>query len=128
VRDLILEKDISDVMVNADGSVYVERGGQLSQVPGANIDAKDLLMPVQNIAREIGRDLSEREPVLDSRLPDGSRVAAVLLGGELTLTIRKFNRWYTARELIESGTLPAPIVSSSVKYVNRNRRTNCCRR
>lgn len=120
LRDLILARDISDVMVNADGGVYVDRRGQLSPVPEANIDAKDLLMPVQNIAREIGRDLSEREPVLDGRLPDGSRVAAVLLCGELTLTIRKFNRWYTARELVESGTLPievweilAPAIRSS---------------
>lgn len=108
LRELILANDISDVMVNADGGVYVDRGGQLSQLE-LNIDTKDLLMPVQNIAREIGRDLSEREPVLDGRLPDGSRVAAVLLGGELTLTIRKFNSWYTARELLESRTLPIEV-------------------
>ena len=87
LRDLILGNDISDVMVNADGSVYVDRNGQLSRAPAATIDPKDLLMPVQNIARGIGRDLSEREPVLDGRLPDGSRVAAMLLAGELSLTI-----------------------------------------
>ncbi|MBV9082693.1 MAG: CpaF family protein [Acidobacteriaceae bacterium] len=105
LRELIVAGDISDVMVNPDGGVYVDRGGRLSRVLQTQIDPKDLLMPVQNIAREIGRDLSEREPVLDGRLPDGSRVAAVLLAGELSLTIRKFNRWYTAAELIESGTL-----------------------
>jgi pilus assembly protein CpaF len=64
---------------------------------------------VRNLARALGDDISDEQPLLDSRLPDGSRVAAVLppvsLGGT-TLTIRKFqSRHYTADELVRIGTL-----------------------
>ena len=64
---------------------------------------------VKNIARALGDDISEEKPILDSRLPDGSRVAAVFspcsLGGT-TLTIRKFQtRFFTADELVRIGTM-----------------------
>ena len=66
---------------------------------------------MRNIARRLGDDISEDKPILDSRLPDGSRVAAVLppcsIDG-ITLTIRKFNtRHFTMADLIENGTLSA---------------------
>jgi pilus assembly protein CpaF len=66
---------------------------------------------MRNIARRLGDDISEEKPILDSRLPDGSRVAAVLppcsIDG-ITLTIRKFNtRHFTMADLIENGTLSA---------------------
>src|SRR5205807_5465860 len=63
----------------------------------------------QNIARSLGDDISEEKPILDSRLPDGSRIAAVLppcsIQG-ITLTIRKFNaRSFTINDLIRIGTI-----------------------
>lgn len=66
-------------------------------------------MAVRNIARALGDEISEQQPLLDSRLPDGSRVAAVIppcsMGGT-TLTIRKFHsRQFTAEELVRIGSL-----------------------
>lgn len=117
LKKLMVAGFISDVMVNADGRVYTDLDGRVQVAPGIETDPLQLLLGVQNIARLLGRDLDENQPILDARLPDGSRVAAVLSGSELTLTIRKFNRWYTARELVEAGTCPhavALILSDAV--------------
>lgn len=103
VRSTILRRDVSDVMINADGLLYADIGGTLDlvgSVPPLN------LIGIQNIARHLGDDIDEQNPILDSRLPDGSRVGAVLSAGELTVTIRKFNRWFRLPELIGYGTLP----------------------
>ena len=73
-------------------------------MPGVSIAEKSLQIAVRNIARALGDEISEEKPLLDSRLPDGSRVAAVIppcsVGGT-TLTIRKFHsRFFTAEELV----------------------------
>ena len=109
IEHLILDPDISEIMVNAGSQIFIERRGQLTQVPGIAISEQALNAAVRNIARRLGDDISEEKPILDSRLPDGSRVAAVLppcsIDG-ITLTIRKFNtRHFTMADLIENGTL-----------------------
>jgi pilus assembly protein CpaF len=76
---------------------------------------------VKNIARRLGDDISESKPILDSRLPDGSRVAAVIppcsLSG-VTLTIRKFNsRHFELEDLIRAGTLDRPLANRLEDYV-----------
>src|SRR5439155_1120692 len=74
-----------------------------------SLGEKALLVAVKNIARRLGGDISESHPILDSRLPDGSRVAAVIPPSSLngvTLTIRKFNtRHFEIEDLIARGTL-----------------------
>jgi pilus assembly protein CpaF len=109
IEHLILDPDISEIMVNAGSQIFIEKRGQLTQVPGITISEQALNAAVRNIARRLGDDISEEKPILDSRLPDGSRVAAVLppcsVDG-ITLTIRKFNtRHFTMTDLIENGTL-----------------------
>ena len=79
---------------------------------------------MKNIARALGDDVSEEKPILDSRLPDGSRVAAVFppcsVGGT-TLTIRKFQtRFFTADELVRIGTM-TPDVLAHVRDGDRAR-------
>lgn len=111
IEHLILDPDISEIMVNADSRIFVEKHGQLAEVTGITISEQALLAAVKNIARRLGDDISEAKPILDSRLPDGSRVAAILppcsIDG-ITLTIRKFNtRHFTMADLIENGTLSA---------------------
>jgi pilus assembly protein CpaF len=96
-------------MVNGANRVFIEKQGFLQQVPGVSIGDKSLMVAIKNIARRLGDDISESKPILDSRLPDGSRVAAVIppcsLGG-VTLTIRKFNtRHFEMEDLIRTGTL-----------------------
>jgi pilus assembly protein CpaF len=76
---------------------------------------------VKNIARRLGNDISEAKPILDSRLPDGSRVAAVIppcsLSG-VTLTIRKFNtRHFEINDLVRCGTLDQPLANRLEDYV-----------
>ena len=109
IEHLILDPDISEIMVNGGAQIFIEKRGQLTRVPGITISEQALNAAVRNIARRLGDDISEEKPILDSRLPDGSRVAAVLppcsIDG-ITLTIRKFNtRHFTMTDLVENGTL-----------------------
>src|SRR5262249_45970063 len=83
-----------------------------------------LTVAVKNIARRLGDDISESKPILDSRLPDGSRVAAVFppcsLGG-VTLTIRKFDsRHFEIEDLIRTKTLDRRIANLLEDYVQKN--------
>src|ERR1700720_439123 len=109
IEHLILDDAISEVMVNGPDRVFIEKQGFLQQVPGVSIGDRSLMVAVKNIARRLGDDISESKPMIDSRLPAGSRVAAVIppcsLGG-VTLTIRKFNtRHFEMEDLIRIGTL-----------------------
>src|SRR3984957_10996224 len=101
IEHLILDESISEVMVNGPDQVFVEKAGFVEQVRGISIGERSLLVAVKNIARRLGDDISEAKPILDSRLPDGSRVAAVIPPCSLrgvTLTIRKFHSRYFARK------------------------------
>lgn len=109
IAHLIQDPDVSEIMVNGGGRVFLERHGQLEEAESVQLTEKNLQVAVRNIARTLGDDVSEEQPILDARLPDGSRVAAVLppcsLGGT-TLTIRKFqSAFFTADELVRIGTL-----------------------
>ena len=109
VAHLIQDPDVSEVMINAGGRVFLERAGVVSEAVGVQVSERNLQVAVRNIARTLGDDVSDEQPILDARLPDGSRVAAVIppcsLGGT-TLTIRKFQRaFFTANELVRAGML-----------------------
>jgi pilus assembly protein CpaF len=109
IEPLILDPEISEIMVNSPNDIFIEKHGILEKVAGVTISADQLRVAVQNIARSLGDDISEEKPILDSRLPDGSRIAAVLppcsIQG-ITLTIRKFNaRSFTIHDLIRLGTI-----------------------
>lgn len=121
IEHLILDDSISEVMVNGPDRIFIEKAGYLEQVQGVSLGEKSLLVAVKNIARRLGDDVSESKPILDSRLPDGSRVAAVIppcsLNG-VTLTIRKFNsRDFTLDDLIRVGTLDRPLANRLKDYV-----------
>jgi pilus assembly protein CpaF len=108
------DPDVSDILVNGPASVFVEKNGQMQEAPNVEIPEKSLQVAVRNIARALGDEISEESPLLDSRLPDGSRVAAVLppcsVAGT-TLAIRKFHgHRYTAEELVRSGSLSAELL------------------
>lgn len=116
IAHLIGDPDVVEVMVNGSQRVFVERAGVLHEVDGVGVDERNLRVAVKNIARALGDDVSEERPILDSRLPDGSRVAAIFspcsVGGT-TLTIRKFQkRFFTADELIRIGSLPVAVRDS----------------
>jgi len=104
IEHLILDDAISEVMVNGADHVFIEKDCFLQQVKGVSLGDKALMVAIKNIARRLGNDISEAKPILDSRLPDGSRVAAVIPPCSLrgvTLTIRKFNaRHFEMNDLI----------------------------
>jgi pilus assembly protein CpaF len=121
IEHLILDDSISEVMVNGPDQVFIEKAGFLQQVKGVSLGERSLMVAVKNIARRLGDDISESKPILDSRLPDGSRVAAVIppcsLSG-VTLTIRKFNtRHFEMQDLINAGTLDRPLANRLEDYV-----------
>jgi pilus assembly protein CpaF len=109
IESLIKDPAISEIMVNGPACVFIERDGRVELVRGVSIAEKSLQVAVRNIARALGDEISEEKPLLDSRLPDGSRVAAVIppcsVGGT-TLTIRKFHsKFFTAEELVRAGSI-----------------------
>ena len=109
IAHLIEDPSITEIMVNGSGRVFIERDGRLETVAQVTVREHNLRVAVRNLARALGDDISEEQPLLDSRLPDGSRVAAALppvsLGGT-TLTIRKFgSQRFTVDELVRMGTL-----------------------
>ncbi len=111
IEHLIFADDVSEILVNpgpGGPAVYVERAGQLERVDAVLTEAQ-VYAAVKSIARRLGDDISDRAPILDSRLADGSRVAAVLspcsVGGT-ALAIRKFDsRHYDLAELVRRGSL-----------------------
>jgi pilus assembly protein CpaF len=121
IEHLILDNSISEVMVNGPDRVFIEKQGYLQRVQDVSIGERSLMVAVKNIARRLGDDISESKPILDSRLPDGSRVAAVIppcsLAG-VTLTIRKFNtRHFDMEDLIRAGTLDRVLANQLEDYV-----------
>src|SRR5215471_7404997 len=125
IEHLILDPDISEIMVNAGSKVFVEKNGVLTPITGITVPEQALFAAVKNIARRLGDDISEAKPILDSRLPDGSRVAAVLppcsLDG-ITLTIRKFNtRHFHIQDLIANQTLDTQLAGQLREAVTQCR-------
>jgi pilus assembly protein CpaF len=123
IEHLIRDESISEIMVNGSARVFIERAGVLQEVPDVTLSEKSLMVAVKNIARRLGDDISEQKPILDSRLPDGSRVAAVIPPCSIhgvTLTIRKFNsRHLTVEDLVKSGSLNSAIAERLKTYVEK---------
>jgi pilus assembly protein CpaF len=124
IAHLITDPEVSEIMVNGSRSIFVEREGRLTAVTGVQLDERNLRVAVKNIARALGDDISEEQPILDARLEDGSRVAAVFppcsLGGT-TLTIRKFQqRFFTADELIRARMMSEGTLAQIRAAVARN--------
>lgn len=118
IAGFLQDADISEIMVNPGGQVFVERHGRVQAAGGARVDERNLQVAVRNIARLLGNDISEEQPILDARLPDGSRVAAVIPPCSLhgtALTIRKFRpAYFTINELVDAGTL-SPTVATALR-------------
>ena len=109
IEDLLVDPAITEVMVNAGGRrVFVERHGTVEPVPDRTLEVRNLTVAIKNIARACGDEISDMQPVLDARLEDGSRVAAMFPPCSVdgpTLTVRKFTRRYALADLVAVGTL-----------------------
>src|SRR5216110_1926604 len=111
LEPFLRDDSITEVMVNAHDRIYVERLGKIERTPAAFADNSHLLRIIDKIVSQVGRRVDEASPMVDARLPDGSRVNAIIPPLSLkgpTLTIRKFSRDpYTMDDLIAFGSISA---------------------
>ena len=125
LRDLLLDPSISDLMINGNNGVFADRNGVLQCIPlETHYTNERLQAAIERIARILGQDLTTQNPILNTRLPDGSRVAVVGAPSSIngpTLTIRKFNRWYSSDELIASGPLPKQVRDTVIGLINEKK-------
>ncbi len=113
LEPLLRDPDVSEIMVNGPDHIYVERFGRITPVDAAFVDEDHLRRIIDKIVARVGRRIDEGSPMVDARLPDGSRVNAVLppiaLDGS-ALTIRKFAADpFSMDDLIGFGTLTQPV-------------------
>jgi len=109
------DPDVSEIMVNGHDQMYVERSGRLYAVEAGFTDEAHLRRTIDKIVARVGRRVDEASPMVDARLPDGSRVNAVVppiaLDGSL-LTIRKFAADpFTVDDLVSFGTMTSPVAA-----------------
>ena len=109
LEQLLRDDSVTEIMVNTPDRVYVERGGKLELSGVQFVDNSHVLRIIDKIVSQVGRRIDEASPMVDARLPDGSRVNAIIpplaLNGP-TLTLRKVSRDpYTMNDLISFGSL-----------------------
>lgn len=111
IEPLMLDPSVSDILVNSHRQVYVERKGQLQLTSVQFHDDKHVLRIIEKIVSRVGRRIDESSPMVDARLPDGSRVNAIIaplaLDGPV-LSIRRFSvQPLTMKDLVARQTLTA---------------------
>ena len=111
----LLDEEVTEVMVNGPESIYVEKGGRLFETEDRFIDEDHLRRTIDKIVGQVGRRIDESSPMVDARLPDGSRVNAVIPPIAVTgakLTIRKFAAEpFQIDDLIEFGSFSTQAAS-----------------
>src|SRR6185369_10731826 len=114
IQDLILDDTISEIMVNGPRQVWIERDGKLFLTDIIFADADHVVRIIQRIVAPLGRRCDESSPMVDARLPDGSRVNSIIPPLSLvgpTLTIRKFRRIpLSPSDLLRNATITSQAV------------------
>ncbi len=113
LEPFLRDPEVTEVMVNGATTIYIERAGRLHPAEGRFTDDAHLRRTIEKIVARVGRRVDESSPMVDARLPDGSRVNAVVpplsIDGP-TLTIRKFSADpYEAEDLVTFGTLTTTV-------------------
>jgi pilus assembly protein CpaF len=122
LESLMKDPEITDILVNTHGAVYVERYGKLEKAEVRFRDDAHLMQIIERIVSRVGRRIDESSPMVDARLPDGSRVNAIIpplaLDGPI-LSIRRFGAEpLTMKDLIQFNSVPeqiAEVLSACVK-------------
>lgn len=121
LRTLLLDPSISDLMINGTTGVFADKGGVVEHIPLSVPYTNDRLQAaIERVARILGQDLTQQNPILNTRMPDGSRVAVVGSPSSIngpTLTVRKFNRWFSSDELVAGGSFPSIVRDDVVKLI-----------
>lgn len=123
IEALLESESISEIMVNPDGSVWIEEKGRIELLPAIRFDDGALLTGLEVIANRFGKKLDADSPIMNLRLPDGSRMAALIppvVNPNPLMTIRKFtSRNFTMLDLIERRILTDAQAESLVTCVRR---------
>ncbi|HEV2463746.1 MAG TPA: ATPase, T2SS/T4P/T4SS family [Acidobacteriaceae bacterium] len=113
IEPLLLDDEVSEIMGNPNATWYAERDGKMLPQPDVSFEPGSLRTGLEVIANNLGKRLDEDNPVLETRLPDGSRICAYIppaVKPSPGLTIRKFTgRHFTAEDLIVRGTITRPL-------------------
>lgn len=125
VQRLFDDPDVSDVLVNGHREVWVDRGADLERVPVSFVSDEDLVATVERVIAPLGLRLDRASPMVDARLPDGSRLHAVLPPASVDhplLAIRRFTqRVAKLDDLVAAGTATEAQVSRLVEAVQKRR-------
>ena len=109
LQPLLEDETITEVMVNGSKNIYIERAGKITRIPVAFESDEHVMRIIDRIVAPLGRRIDESSPYVDARLPDGSRVNAIIPPISLVgpvLTVRKFAKNpITLEQLIEFGTI-----------------------
>jgi pilus assembly protein CpaF len=114
LESLLHEPDITEIMVNGYANVFVERRGRIEDTSKQFVDDRQVRLVIERIIAPLGRRLDESSPMVDARLPDGSRVNAIIeplaIDGP-TLTIRRFGtKRFGVDDLIRVGAITPPVI------------------
>ncbi len=111
VRRYLDDPSVTEVMINGPGKIYIERKGKLQKVEEVFPNVKSLYAALRNTAQYVGKHVDEERPLLEGRLPDGSRVAAVLPpagnGGPYVAIRRFFGEKLTMKRLLDLDSITA---------------------
>ena len=124
LRPLLLDETINDIMINGPSNIYVERSGRLERVAVRFRDNDHIAQVAQKIAAQVGRRVDESSPMVDCRLPDGSRVNIILPPLSVhspCISIRKFpSRRLNIVGMIENGSM-TPAIGQLLEIASRCR-------
>ena len=125
LEPLLRDSRINDVLVNGPENVFVEISGVLQRAQARFVDDAHVVRVIRRILAPLGRRLDEASPMVDARLPDGSRVNAIIpplaLDGP-SISIRKFNRHHlSAEELIRNGSMTEECLQVMINAVQSRR-------
>jgi pilus assembly protein CpaF len=113
LEPFVRDPEVTEIMVNGWDTIYVERAGKLYWTGTKFHDEQQLRRTIDKIVAKVGRRVDEASPYVDARLPDGSRVNAIIQPLSIdgpSLTIRKFaSDPYQAEDLVEFGTFTSPV-------------------
>jgi pilus assembly protein CpaF len=123
LEPFLADESVSEIMVNGPNRIFVERAGRLSPVTARFVNSDSLVRVIERIVAPLGRRIDEGVPMVDARLPDGSRVNAIIpplsLIGPI-VTIRKFSKQrFTMQRLVDIGSLTqgmADFLAACVQY------------
>ncbi len=123
IEHLLMDTAISEIMVNPNGSVWIEEGGHIQLQPEIRFEEGALLTGLEVIANRFGKKLDADSPIMNLRLPDGSRMAALIppvVNPQPMMTVRKLtSRNFTIHDLIERKTLTEAQATILAEHVRR---------